>query len=559
MNQKLIKGISFVAIILGFFMALLDSTIVNIALPKMTEYYGASVESITWVVNGYNLAFAVFIITASRLADQFGRKKVFITGIVIFTLASLACGLANSVELLIVFRVIQGLAGAIIVPVTVPMIMNIFGREKQGMIMGAWGAIAGLAAASGPTLGGLLTENFKWQFIFYVNIPIGILTLILTLVLISESYDPTAGKRIDIGGIVSLSTAMFALTYALIQGNDKGWGSLYIIGLILLSVLAFAAFVIIESKVKEPMLPLSLLKITPFNASSLTLLAMGAGMMGALFMTSFYLTTVMGLTVLQAGLTVSFMPLASIIGSVVAGPLSGKYGSRYFAATGIALMAVAIFLLGGLTPESTRADVIYRLLLIGLGMGMTMSPIMGSGIRNVPHEKTGIASGVMNMTRALGTVLGVAILVAILNSGISSEMNTVKAQASAMVTSDAVLDPQIKAALESRINNTAVSRNSEIPDVNVIFEQIDKQEKASLEKTPQDQKNAVEQAFAVQKDEVGKIWNTLQNSIKKGMSNAFDKAFHYGSLILVLGILFALFSDKEGSKNKHASVVTFDM
>ncbi|PRR84415.1 MFS transporter [Clostridium vincentii] len=216
MNKKY-QIISFVAIILGFFMALLDTTIVNITLPKMTEYFNTTMAHISWVVNAYNLAFAAIILTASRLADQFGRKKLFIAGVVLFTISSLLSGLSNSLEGLILFRAIQGLSAAFVVPVAMPLSAEIFPPEKRGTIMALWGAFAGLAAASGPTLGGILTQWFNWRYIFFINVPIGCICILLTMKFIKESYDPTASKSIDFGGIITISTAMFCLTFALIK------------------------------------------------------------------------------------------------------------------------------------------------------------------------------------------------------------------------------------------------------------------------------------------------------------------------------------------------------
>lgn len=549
MSSKVLKALSFITIILGFFMALLDTTIVNISLPKMTEYYNTTQKDVSWVVNGYNLAFAVFIITASRIADQFGRKKIFMSGVAFFTGASIMCGLSDSLNMLIFFRVIQGLAGAIIVPVTVPMALEIFSGRRQGTLMGVWAAISGLAAASGPALGGILTENFKWQWIFFVNIPIGILTILLTAVLIKESYDPTAGRRVDYGGVAALSAAMFALTYALIKANDFGWGSVEIIGLFALTLVSLVVFFIIESKVKDPMLPLSLLKIIPFAGCSLTLLMLGAGMMSAIFMTSFFLTTIMGFSVLKAGLTVSVMPLASIMTSAFAGPASAKLGSRILSAIGMLLMAISVFLLGGLHADSTRMDVIWRLLITGAGMGMTMAPVMGSAVRNTPKEKSGIVSGVLNMMRALGTVLGVAVLVAILNSGVAATFTEVKSEINNTIKNNKVLNSDLKARIEENIKNVKSDGNVDIPDAAEFISKMDEQEALVLAKTPEYGKNQVRAAFKVQKDELLKLWDNIQLEIKKGMADAFDRTFRYGGIMMLLGVIFAFFSDKRRKKD----------
>ena len=209
MNKKH-QIISFVVIILGFFMAL-DTTIVNITLPTMTEYFNTTMSHISWVVNAYNLTFTAIILTASRLADQFGRKKLFLTGVFLFTISSLLSGISHSLEILILLRAVQGLSAAFVVPVAMPLSAEIFPPEKRGTIMALWGAFAGLAAASGPTLGGILTHFFNWRYIFFINVPIGCICILLTMKFIKESYDQAASKSIDFGGIITVSTAMFCL------------------------------------------------------------------------------------------------------------------------------------------------------------------------------------------------------------------------------------------------------------------------------------------------------------------------------------------------------------
>jgi EmrB/QacA subfamily drug resistance transporter len=287
MNKKH-QIISFVAIILGFFMALLDTTVVNITLPKMTEYFNTTMAHISWVVNAYNLATAVIIITASRLADQFGRKKLFIAGVFLFTISSLLCGISNSLQALILFRTLQGIAAAFVVTVAMPLSAEIFPPEKRRTIMALWGAFAGLAAASGPTLGGILTQFFNWRYIFFINVPIGCICILLTMKFIKESYDPTASKSIDFGGIITISIAMFCLTFALMKANEKGWTSSFILSFFAVSAIAFILFVIIELKVKEPMVPLSLFKSVPFTNGSIALFLLGLGMMSGTYLLAFY-------------------------------------------------------------------------------------------------------------------------------------------------------------------------------------------------------------------------------------------------------------------------------
>jgi EmrB/QacA subfamily drug resistance transporter len=319
---------AFIIVAAGFFMALLDSTIVTVSLPKISEYFGTNIETITWVINGYNLAFAVLLVTASRLGDQFGRKKLFVAGLFFFTLTSLLCALSTSVHLLIFFRVLQGLAAAFVVPISMPLFLDLFPKEKSGAVVGAWGAISAIAAACGPALGGIITQLLQWQWIFLINVPIGVVTIVSTILLVKESYDDTATRHIDIGGIISLSIGAFALTLALIQANDKGWSSVYILGLLAAALIGLTAFVLIELRSAEPMLPLSLLRGREFSATLLGLFVFGVALMCGVFFLSFFLTIVLGMSQLKAGLVITMLPVSAMPFAVIAGPLSDRWGQR---------------------------------------------------------------------------------------------------------------------------------------------------------------------------------------------------------------------------------------
>lgn len=443
MGMRTRRVLSFTAIVLGFFIALLDTTIVNITLPEMTRHFGGSVAQISWVMNGYNLAFAVFILTASRLADQFGRKKVFLIGVAVFTLSSLLAGFSTSLGMLIAMRVIQGLAGAVIVPVTIPLTTTTFPKEMHGLIIGIWGAISGVAAASGPALGGILTEKLSWEWVFFVNVPLGILSIVLTTLLIQESKDTTAGRSIDYGGIAGITGGMFCMTYALIKVQDYGWGSPFFLGFMAASALCWGFFFLTQYKGKEPMLPLALLRIRSFNSNTLTMLILGAGLMNISLLTTFFLTRVMGVTELKAGLVLSMMAAGSILSSAVCGPLSAKYGSRPFAAAGIVLLTGATYSFSYLQADSSLGAVMLRLALAGFGLGLTMAPVLSSTIRAVPEAKVGIASGISNMAKALGSVLGVAIIVTVLQHNTTTHTEAALSQATAKALPKAAIQQQV--------------------------------------------------------------------------------------------------------------------
>lgn len=540
MNKKH-QIISFIAIILGFFMALLDTTIVNITLPKMTEYFNTTMAHISWVVNAYNLAFGVIIITASRLADQFGRKKLFIAGVFLFSASSLLCGISNSLEMLIFFRVLQGLSAAFVVPVTVPLSCEIFPPEKRGTIMALWGAISGLAAASGPTLGGILTEFFNWRCIFFINVPIGCICILLTMKLIKESYDLTASKSIDFGGIITISIAMFCLTFALMKANEKGWTSSFILSFFAIFAVAFILFVVIELKAKDPMLPLSIFKSIQFTNGSISLFLVGIGMMAGPYMLSFFLAQVKGFDRLSAGLIISTMSLSSMFFSILAAILLKKLNSRYISALGILLLGTACYLNSYLTQNSSTIDIILRLIVAGAGTGFSMATLSGSILTNVSVDKIGIASGISNMTRTLGTVLGVALFLTMFTSSMTTQMINAKNYAVQTIQKDTVFDNKAKMEMISSIK----AGNAQKASLSKILNTIDKKESIVLKSSTAMAQNRIKKSFENQKKETKKIVPTIEDTFLSNTSKAFSFTFKMGSLILLPGILFALFSDKK--------------
>ncbi|OAB35904.1 MFS transporter [Paenibacillus macquariensis subsp. defensor] len=541
------RAFSFTAIVLGYFMALLDTTIINIALPEMTRHFGGTVSLISWVMNGYNLAFAVFILIASRLADQFGRKRVFLIGIILFTLASLFAGFSTNLGTLIALRVLQGLAGAIIVPITIPLTTTTFPKEMHGTIIGIWGAIAGLAAACGPSFGGIITEKLNWQWIFFVNVPLGLLSLVLTIFFIKESKDESAGKMIDYAGMFGITGAMFFITYALIKVKDYGWDSSFIFILFTSGLLFLLFFLLTQWKGKAPMLPLSLLRIKAFDGAALTLLFVGAALSNIAILTSFFLTKVMGMTELKAGLILSILAVGSIVSSAVSGPLSNKYGSRLFGAIGVTLIIISTYSLRGLDVHSTVVEVLSRLGVAGIGVGFTMAPVMSSAIRNVPEEKVGISSGVINMTKALGSVLGVAIIVTVLQQNITNQLESARIHAIQSVEQNAKFEPFVKDILKTTINasgNKEPSGSGGRSGTENIAVIISAQAEVTPVKLSAEQKPAFVASVKNQIQEAERLLTQVNNQIKQSLSKAYSNTFTFASYLLLPGILFALMSDR---------------
>jgi EmrB/QacA subfamily drug resistance transporter len=539
---------AFGTVMLAFFLAILDSTIVNITLPRITEHFRTDIKTISWVVNGFALAFAVPLITASRLADQFGRKRIFSIGLALFTVTSLLAGLAPGVSLLVFFRVLQGLSAAMLVPVTLPIVLDLFPAEKSGTVIGAWAAIAGLAAAGGPALGGVITDKLEWQWIFYINIPIGLLSLILTQPLIRETVDPTASHRVDWSGMASLTAASFALVYALIKANDLGWTSPTILGLFACAALSLALFVLAEVRSAEPMLPLGMLRSLPFSAGNATLFVLGMGMMNGVFFLAFFLTQVMGKSELEAGIVITALPLTSTVFSAITGLLSDRLGSRWFTTAGMAIVAVSVYAYSGLRPDATNGDIVWRLMLMGAGIGTAMAPVVGSTVRAVAADKIGIASGVGNMTRTVGTVLGVAIIVTLFTGKVDRQIEWAKGEARALVAADDALRDQIKRPILERLAGVRFSQSRKLATLDETLAEVDRKRAEVLDSVPPFMAKKMAKTFEEQKQEIRKIHPKLQRIFKERICDAFAATFKVNAFVLILGVFFALFS--EGRRRK---------
>jgi EmrB/QacA subfamily drug resistance transporter len=537
------RYLAFLTVAMGFFMALLDSTIVTVSLPKISDYFSTTIETITWVINGYNLAFAVLLITASRLADQFGRKKLFIIGVVFFTLTSFLCAVSPSVHVLIFFRVLQGLSAAFVVPISMPLLLNLFPKERSGLVVGIWGAISAIAAASGPALGGIITDLLKWQWIFLINVPIGIATILFTIALIEESFDPTATHRIDWRGIITLSAGSFALTLALIQSNDKGWASAYILTLFIDALVALTLFVIIERRAAEPMMPLALFRSLAFSSSMASLFIIGVALMCGVFFLSFFLTLVLGMSQLRAGLLITAMPIAAMC-FAFSGPLSDRWGSRWFSVAGSAVLCFGIYLFSQLTPQSTLMDIIIRLSVAGAGLGLALPAMVGSSVKTVAEEKIGIASGVGNMARITGMVFGVAILVTILTHYADIMIEQAKARTEKIIMTDTILRPETKAEFLKSIRSAHFSQHSRPPTEAEIITRFEQRRAEALSAATSDfSRSVAKSVYKKQIAQVGKVYPQIHALFIDSLDRAFSKTFLIMSIVLTIGIAVAFFTE----------------
>jgi EmrB/QacA subfamily drug resistance transporter len=403
------------AVSFGLFMIMLDNTVVNVALPSIQKDLDVDLSELEWIVAGYALTFASLMLTGGKIADAYGRRLIFVVGIVVFTLASLACGLASSGEQLIAARALQGAGAALMNPATLSIIAATFPPRQRGAAIGIWAGVSALALAIGPLVGGLLTEHLGWNWIFFVNVPVGIAGIGASFLLIDESKDSTH-ERLDIPGLVTSGVGLFALTFALIEGNTYGWGSPQIVAALAVAVVALAAFVLLELHQRAPMLPIELFRNRTYTGANTVVLLVALAMFGVFFFVSLYMQNILGFTAVQTG--AAFLPMTILI--IVIAPIAGKttdrIGSRSLMTAGMVLIAIQLFYFSRLGADASFWNLLPGLLIGGAGMAMTMTPSAAAATRAVSVDKAGVGAAVLNAFRQVGGSLGIAVMGAIMAS-----------------------------------------------------------------------------------------------------------------------------------------------
>jgi len=396
-------------LILGAFMAILDGSIVNVALPRMMAIFGSTADQIQWVLTGYMLASGVVIPVTGYLSDRFGGKKVYIISLGAFTFGSALCALAWSNNSLVVARVIQAIGGGMMMPVSMAMIYYIVPRDKIGMALGIWGISAMVAPSIGPTLGGYLVDNFSWQWIFTINIPIGIAAVFLSMAILKETPLKT-GLKADFPGIILSIAGCFALLLALSEGQDKGWTSLYIVNLFIFSGFTLALFVIWELITDHPMLDIRLLKNITFAASLVCISIATIGLFSAIFLVPLFVQNVQGLTPMQTGMMMAPAAMASGIMMPISGRLFDKIGALPLCVVGLTITIITTYQLHAITYDISYRDLQLLLVERALGLGLCMMPLTTAGMNTIPHFLIGRASALGNTVRQISASFGIAYL-----------------------------------------------------------------------------------------------------------------------------------------------------
>jgi len=410
----------------GVFMILLDITIVNIAIPSIVDSLDASLDQILWVINGYILSYAVLLITAGRLGDMCGQRALFAAGLVVFTVSSAFCGFAQNTDQLIAGRVLQGIGGALLTPQTLAIMTTIFPSERRGAAFGIWGAVAGVSTITGPTVGGYIVTNWGWHWIFFINVPIGLLALVATFLIVPD-LRPGRSHHLGIIGVILASLGLLGILFGLIEGQRHDWGVVWewvtIPMIIAAGIVVLIAFALWERWQSEPLVPGILLQNRNFVIMNWVVVTMSFGMLGLFLPITIYFQSVLGMTALNAGLTMVPMSITSMFVAPVAGRLADKTGGKYLVMLGLLLFAVGMALVAYLaSPVATGATFVLPLVVAGFGMGCIFAPMAMVAMRDISPQVAGAASGVFTMTRQLGAVIGSAAVGAVLQNRLAAEL-----------------------------------------------------------------------------------------------------------------------------------------
>lgn len=479
---KSTKRLGFIGLTIAMFMGTLDSTIVNIALPKLMTTFNTNLAGVSWVATTYTLALAVFMITATKLGDKFGRKKLMIIGLLLFAGSSAACMFAPSLMYLLVFRSFQGLGGAIITPLVLPMGVELFGKQHMSKIAAIVGAITALAAAGGPAAGGFILEYMSWHWIFGLNVPIGLISLLLVLLFTKESFDETLVGHFDISGMLFLTISLTGITFGLLEGREYGWTSTLILSSFLAGIIGLIAFILIELKVSSPIVELNLFREKTFTSSCIIYFATGFALVAPAVIFNYYLQNVLNYDALHATLMIIPVSLAIAVTMPLATRLSDKISAIPVNLIGMLLIAGSLLSFSFITTTTPKRVMIVFSIIVGSGFGFSTVSFVSS-VRHLPKSKTGIGSGITNASRQIGTCLGIAVLVTVLNTNISTAKSHIQNHSVAIINRKN-LSPNVKNTAKSGIRQIFSSNDQKNVNYTSRQKQFTKQLKhAALNKS----------------------------------------------------------------------------
>lgn len=555
MNKKQ-KVLAFISLAIACFLTVLDSTIVNVSLPSMADYFNTDITGISWVSTAYLIPFSALLINFSKIADIFGRKKLFIIGLIVFGISSILCGLSTSLSMIIIFRIMQGIGAAILAPLAIPLGIELFGKDAMSKLAIVIGMTISIAAASGPVVGGILNEAFGFKAIFYVNVPFIIISLIFGAQCLTECYDRTIEKRIDFIGSILLAYGIGALTFFLVKGSSYGWGSTKIVTLIITSAISIIAFLIYELRSKNPMIEFKLFKIRSFTSSIIIVGVIFFAYMPISYLMNFYLENQLGYSVLKSGLILGIVSGVSFLTSPIFGIISKKYGARV-----ISLLAIIFVSLGDLMfvfmNSSNNMKIIYgSFIVVGLGVAST-SPLYKSAFDEVSKDKNGMASGILNSFRQLTACLAIALVSTLSSYYTTQAIDNSKSRIIELVNNNTILEDQVKSTVVDKIKTADSSKNTSFSK-DMVDKLIKDKENIVLASVPDKMKPSIEENFNTQTKEIHKVLDDMA-VIKNDESNkVYNKCFLLTAVIAILGLAAVPFNkmkETELGKNKPEFVV----
>ncbi|EJO5347380.1 DHA2 family efflux MFS transporter permease subunit [Clostridium botulinum] len=553
MNKKE-KILAFISLAIACFLTVLDSTIVNVSLPSMADYFKTDITGISWVSTAYLIPFSALLINFSKIADIYGRKKLFLIGLLIFGSSSIFCGLSTSLYTIIVFRIIQGIGAAILTPLSIPLGIELFGKDAMSKLAIIIGMTISIAAASGPVIGGILNEAFNFKAIFYVNAPFILISIFLGVKYVKECYDKTIEKKIDVIGSILLAYGIGALTFLLVKGNYYGWGSTKIVTLIITSLVSIVLFIVHEAKSKNPMIEFKLFKIKSFTSSIIIIGVIFFAYMPISYLMNFYLENQLGYTVLKSGLILGIVSCISFIMSPIFGIIYKKYGARV-----ISLLAVIFVSLGDLMfvfmNSSNNINIIYiSFIIVGLGLGAT-SPLYQSAFEEISNDKNGIASGILNSFRQLTACLAIALVSTLSSHYATQAIANTKIRIINTVNKNTVLEEQVKSTICDEIKTSNTRKNTTFTK-DMVDKLIQSKEKTMLASVPDKLKPAIKKKFNDQSKEIHNILDQA-TVIKNDESNkVYNKCFLFTAIIAVLGLIAVPFNKKSETELEKVKAET---
>jgi EmrB/QacA subfamily drug resistance transporter len=424
-----------VAVSLATFMTYLDNNVTNVAIPTIERSLHLSVSGLEWVVSSYLLTVAGLLLAGGRVADVYGRRRVFMGGLVLFTASSLAAGLAGSGAMLIGSRAVQGVGAALLMPTTLAIIMATFADPRERVkAIGIWTGISAMALGLGPVIGGVISQHIRWGWIFLINVPVGVITFALAVWSVRESKASSAVKRLDLPGLITSAIMLFALTYALIEGGDKGWTSAPIVAAFTVAAVALAMFLVIEARSEHPMVDLGMFRLRQFSGGTGTMMIWAFGVLGIYFFTSLYLQSILGFSPTKAGLAFVPMALCIVLAAGAAQAVEARIGGNRLVAFGMVLMSVGLILFAQLGEHATYPALLPGFILFGLGAGLMQVPLTNGVLHATPQARAGVASALLNASREVAGLLGITVIGAVLRARESASLRAGSNSAHAFVT-----------------------------------------------------------------------------------------------------------------------------